>query len=175
MIRNVQVCCFLVVCAVIYVQALDGHSYHDYQEKYTEVETHHKKPIIPIIKQHFDRHHEGWQFSYETGNGIIAHENGYIKNKGDKHHETIIQQGKVTYHDEHGHPITLTYIADEHGFQAHGDHLPTPPPIPEAILKALHQNAQEPQEEHQQHAHTYVAQQQDEGYEHLYQQQREEQ
>lgn len=81
-------------------------------------------------------------FSYETGNGIHVQESGYIKNKGDKKHETLVQQGTITYHDEHGHPITLTYIADEHGFQPQGAHLPTPPPIPAEIAKALHENAQ---------------------------------
>lgn len=67
-------------------------------------------------------------FSYETGNGIHVQQNGYIKNKGDKKHEVLIQQGTVTYHDEHGKPITLTYTADEHGFHPQGSHLPTPPP-----------------------------------------------
>ncbi|RZB40345.1 Chitin bind 4 domain containing protein [Asbolus verrucosus] len=79
------------------------------------------------------------QISYETGNGIHAQESGYIKNKGDEKNEILVQQGTITYHDEHGHPITLSYIADEHGFQPQGAHLPTPPPIPEEIQKSLQQ------------------------------------
>jgi hypothetical protein len=88
--------------------------------------------------------------SYETGNGIHAQETGYIKNKGDKKNEVLVQQGTITYLDEHGHPITLTYVADEHGFQPQGAHLPTPPPIPEEIQKSLqeiqHQEQYEQQE-----------------------------
>ncbi|XP_023312690.1 endocuticle structural glycoprotein SgAbd-2-like [Anoplophora glabripennis] len=81
--------------------------------------------------------------SYETGNGIHAQESGYIKNKGDKKHETLVQQGSITYHDEHGHPITLSYVADENGFQPQGAHLPTPPSIPEEIQKIINTHNQD--------------------------------
>ncbi|KYB27390.1 Pupal cuticle protein Edg-78E-like Protein [Tribolium castaneum] len=107
----------------------------DYQEA--------KKPIIPILKQTFDQDHGGYQFSYETGNGIHAQESGYFKNKGDEKKEILVQQGTITYHDEHGHPITLSYIADENGFQPQGAHLPTPPPIPQEIQKALQEIPQQ--------------------------------
>ena len=36
---------------------------------------------------------------------------------------------------------TVTYTADENGFLAQGEHLPTPPPVPAEILRALEQNA----------------------------------
>lgn len=91
-------------------------------------------------------------FSYETGNGILAKETGYIKNKGDKDHETLVQQGTITYHDEHGHPITLSYIADENGFQPQGAHLPTPPPVPHDFKQQIKTTTiyRQPEEYHQQ-------------------------
>ena len=35
------------------------------------------------------------------------------------------------YYAPEGELISLKYLADENGFQPEGDHLPTPPPIPE--------------------------------------------
>ncbi|XP_018334186.1 endocuticle structural glycoprotein SgAbd-8-like [Agrilus planipennis] len=113
-------------------------------------------PPIPILQQDFHLDPHGYKFSYKTGNGIEAEEIGTIKNKGVKDHETIVQQGKVTYHDEHGKPITLVYIADEHGFQPQGNHLPTPPPLPPILEKAFAEHAQAyAQEEafHKKYAH----------------------
>jgi hypothetical protein len=36
---------------------------------------------------------------------------------------------------------TVRYTADENGYRAEGVHLPTPPPIPDAIAKSLEHNA----------------------------------
>jgi len=76
-------------------------------------------------------------FSYETGNGIAAQEQGYLKNAGQKDLEAQVATGSFSYTGPDGVLYTVTYTADENGFRAEGAHLPTPPPIPEAIARAL--------------------------------------
>lgn len=92
---------------------------------------------IPILRQDSDINPDGsYQFSFETGNGISADEKGGLKNIGAE--EPALQvQGQFQYPSEDGSNIQLSYIADENGFQPSGAHLPTPPPIPEDIQRAL--------------------------------------
>lgn len=56
-------------------------------------------------------------------------------------------QGDFKYTAPDGSPISLTYVANELGFQPVGAHLPTPPPIPDAILRSLEYNAAHPEED----------------------------
>jgi hypothetical protein len=86
--------------------------------------------------------------SYETENGITAQEEGSIKNRGQQDEASIVQ-GAFTYTSPEGIPIKVTYIADEDGFRAEGAHLPTPPPIPEAIVRSLEYNRAHPEEDDQ--------------------------
>lgn len=45
--------------------------------------------------------------------------------------------GSFSYIGDDGQTYSISYTADENGYHPVGDHLPTPPPIPEAILKSL--------------------------------------
>lgn len=79
-------------------------------------------------------------FSYETGNGIKAEEQGYLKQDVPEGPGEAVQ-GSYSYTAPDGQVITVTYTADENGFVPQGAHLPTPPPIPPEILKSLQQIA----------------------------------
>lgn len=77
-------------------------------------------------------------FSYETENGIAAQENGVGAQSA---------QGGFQYESPEGAVVQLQYVADENGFSAQGSHLPTPPPTPLAILRALEWIAAHPARE----------------------------
>ncbi|KAM7355812.1 pupal cuticle protein Edg-78E-like isoform 1-T2 [Cochliomyia hominivorax] len=69
-----------------------------------------------------------YKYEYATTNGINAGEQGVGG-------ETA--SGGFSYQSPEGEFIQISYLADENGFQPQGAHLPTPPPIPAHILKAL--------------------------------------
>ncbi|KAG8223517.1 hypothetical protein J437_LFUL002567 [Ladona fulva] len=83
---------------------------------------------VPIIRQDLQHNFDGsYQHSFEAGNGIVAGESGFVKNAGDPEKEIQVAQGQFSYVAPDGSQITLTYIADENGFQPQGSHLPVPP------------------------------------------------
>jgi hypothetical protein len=100
-----------------------------------------------------------FSYSFTSADGQAQQAQGYLKNPGVKDLEAQVVQGSYSYTSPEGKPITVNYIADENGlylvfahlkekfklkanifskgFRAEGAHLPTPPPIPEAIQKSL--------------------------------------
>lgn len=74
-------------------------------------------------------------------------EKGFLKNAGNEKEEAQVAQGRFSYTSPEGEVIEINYIADELGFQPEGSHIPTPPPIPEAIQRALAYIAAHPEED----------------------------
>ncbi|XP_047517092.1 pupal cuticle protein 36-like [Pieris napi] len=89
-----------------------------------------------ILKLNSDVTAEGFSYEYETSNGIRADASGVATNG-------VQSQGSFSYKGDDGQDYSITYTADENGYQPRGAHLPTPPPIPEEILKSLEQNARD--------------------------------
>lgn len=77
-----------------------------------------------------------YEVAYETEGGISQREIGSRKYAGTKD-ETQLIQGSVTYVAPDGTPVSYSYTADEFGIKVVGSHIPTPPPVPIEIQKAL--------------------------------------
>ncbi|XP_015517802.2 endocuticle structural glycoprotein SgAbd-3-like [Neodiprion pinetum] len=83
--------------------------------------------------------------NFETSNGISHQESGQPKQVDNE--TPVVVQGADSYTAPDGQQVSITYIADENGYQPQGSHIPTAPPIPPEILRALEWNAAHPEEE----------------------------
>ncbi|KAJ8944630.1 hypothetical protein NQ318_004717, partial [Aromia moschata] len=132
------------VCLASPQKQYDDHSQQAQQYQEPRERGHETSTYIPIIRYNKEQGEDGsYKASYETGNNIISEEEGYLKNLGpdpDAEGETLngqVQQGSYSYTSPEGQIITVNYIADEKGFHATGDHLPTPPPVSPEVQKGL--------------------------------------
>ncbi|NP_001166740.1 cuticular protein RR-1 motif 8 precursor [Bombyx mori] len=99
---------------------------------------------IPILSYENINNGDGtYRYSYETGNGISAHESGAPRAPGPEG-LAVTAEGGFSYRAPDGQQVALSYTADENGFHPTGSHIPTPPPIPEAILRSIEFNRQNP-------------------------------
>ncbi|SPP76251.1 pupal cuticle protein Edg-78E [Drosophila guanche] len=67
-------------------------------------------------------------YSVEQASGIAFGEQGL---------GGVGARGSYSYISPEGIPVQVTYEADENGFRPQSELLPTPPPIPEAILQSI--------------------------------------
>ncbi|CAK9826619.1 Endocuticle structural glycoprotein SgAbd-2 [Anthophora retusa] len=106
--------------------------------------------VIPIVSQSQEGPNPdgSYKWSYESGNGIKAQEEGHLENAGSEN-EAMNAQGAFSYPSDDGQQISLTYVANENGFQPEGAHLPTTPEIPPLIQKALDWIAAHPSKDDQ--------------------------
>ncbi|XP_017493737.1 PREDICTED: larval cuticle protein 1-like [Rhagoletis zephyria] len=82
---------------------------------------------IPIVRQDFITDASGnYNFGFETANGIQRDETGDTHKRP---HSALNVQGSYSYTGDDGRTYTVNYKADENGFHAEGDHLPTSPPV----------------------------------------------
>ncbi|CAG9127086.1 unnamed protein product [Plutella xylostella] len=91
-----------------------------------------KDPVVPIVEsRNIVYSHSGdFHYSYLSGDGTRAFEDS----ANEKNSEVV---GGFSYKDKDGQDISLTYEAGVDGYRPVGAHLPTPPPIPPAIARAL--------------------------------------
>ncbi|CAH0702666.1 unnamed protein product [Spodoptera exigua] len=69
---------------------------------------------------------DGYNYNVQTSNGISQQEQGQLKNAGSEN-EAIEVRGQYSYTGPDGVVYTITYIANELGFQPQGAHIPQAP------------------------------------------------
>jgi hypothetical protein len=76
--------------------------------------------------------------SFESEDGTKMEESGNQKQVGPKPEDIgTVSRGSYSFTTPDGVVLTVNWVADENGFQATGAHLPTPPPMPEHVVKML--------------------------------------
>jgi hypothetical protein len=63
---------------------------------------------------------------FSDRNGTTVSEQGRLLNTNDDWEAVIVKEGSYSYVSPEGTRITVNYVADEKGFRATGDHIPTP-------------------------------------------------
>ncbi|CAB3221343.1 unnamed protein product [Arctia plantaginis] len=79
-------------------------------------------------------------FAYvvETNNGISAQAQGTPRDfGGNPPIIPVVIQGAFAWNSPDGKSVAISYEADENGYRPSGDAIPTPPPIPALIAKAI--------------------------------------
>ncbi|XP_076675620.1 endocuticle structural glycoprotein SgAbd-8 [Andrena cerasifolii] len=106
---------------------------------------------IPIVSQSQDISPDGsFSTKWESGNGIVVQEEGFLKNPGKNEAEAEEVKGSASWTAPDGTKINLGWLANENGATFQGAHLPTPPPtqpIPVLIQRALDWIAAHPYKE----------------------------
>ncbi|KAM7356582.1 larval cuticle protein 65Ag1-like [Cochliomyia hominivorax] len=79
-----------------------------------------------VLKSESEVASDSFKYSYETSDGIKAEARGLLQNAGSET-ESLAVQGVYSYINNEGNNITVSYVANENGFQPTGVHLPVAP------------------------------------------------
>lgn len=85
-------------------------------------------PDITLLKSDSSQDTNTYTFGFEQSDGHIRKETGTVKNVGSET-EHIAVTGSFSYVGGDGVTYTVTYVADENGFQPTGVHLPVAPTV----------------------------------------------
>ncbi|CAG7815934.1 unnamed protein product [Allacma fusca] len=103
-----------------------------------------KPPVIPITELDVKLVPAGpYDVKAVGADGQQTLEKGTLKDLGDKGGPVSVKSGEFSYPSKTG-TVNEKWTADEKGFVAEGSHIPTSPPIPEAIRRELEENHVKP-------------------------------
>merc|ERR1712127_253027 len=94
---------------------------------------------VAIVSSRSEMSEDGsYSFAFESEDGVKVEESGSQKQIGETPEESgTVSKGSYSFTAPDGVVLTVNWVADENGFQATGDHLPTPPPMPDHVVKLL--------------------------------------
>ncbi|XP_013116552.1 larval cuticle protein 65Ag1-like [Stomoxys calcitrans] len=78
---------------------------------------------VEIVKSESDVGPESFSYNWETSDGAKAEASGQLRNVGSEN-ESIAVKGSYSFVGDDGQTYTVTYVADDNGFQPSGAHLP---------------------------------------------------
>nr|XP_016933081.1 larval cuticle protein 65Ag1 [Drosophila suzukii] len=82
-------------------------------------------PDAEIVNQESDVNADSYSFKFETSDGTKQEQHGSLKNLGPEE-DALQVAGSYSYTGDDGKTYTITYVADENGFQPQGEHIPRP-------------------------------------------------
>ncbi|KAF0310786.1 Cuticle protein CP14.6 [Amphibalanus amphitrite] len=105
-----------------------------------------ERDIVEILRQNIDHNDDqSYQHSFESENGISVSESGEPEDD-----DSYSVSGQFSYTAPDGVTYTVVYSAGEQGFQAQGDHLPTPVPTQYPTPEVSEEEEEEDEEEEEQ-------------------------
>lgn len=83
---------------------------------------------VQVLKNVFTNDVNSYSFGFEQSDGQARQEQGEVKNVGSEN-EAISVRGSFSFISDDGQTYTVTYVADENGFQPSAPHLPVVPVV----------------------------------------------
>ncbi|EDX09419.1 larval cuticle protein 65Ag1 [Drosophila simulans] len=80
---------------------------------------------VQILRQDSTVEADGYKYSYGLSDGTSKDEQGELKSIGPDE-QAIVARGEFSYTGPDGVVYSVSYVADENGFQPQGSHLPVP-------------------------------------------------
>ncbi|XP_022122759.2 larval cuticle protein LCP-22-like [Pieris rapae] len=119
--------------------------------KFTPVPAPKPVPVVPVAKVAADARSAetlrygneveadgSYNYFFETNNGIAAQAQGVPRTfSGNPPVSPSVAQGSFSWTSPEGEVISMTYVADENGYQPQGNAIPQPPEVPAQIARAL--------------------------------------
>ncbi|KAH8302056.1 hypothetical protein KR044_002306, partial [Drosophila immigrans] len=80
---------------------------------------------IQVVRAEQEVNPDSFRSNLELDNGVKQQQSGHLQGQGEE--QAIVQQGSFSWISPEGEEVSLSFVADENGYQPTGSHLPKPP------------------------------------------------